>query len=91
MIDMTRAGLKTQLQHVENIADQHLPNLRQTALSTMHTELDTELHRLTTLKKRNPSIRPEEIEAMQSRIDQLDHRLASSTLKLTALRVIYTH
>ena len=91
MIDMTRTNLKKQLQHLEIIADEHLPAIRSTALESMHAELDPELHRLSTLQKRNPTIRPEEINAMQSRIDQLDQRLASSTLTLSALRVIYTH
>jgi ATP-dependent helicase HepA len=57
----------------------------------MHAELDGELQRLLTLKKRNPTIRNEEVQALRTKISDLEVRLQSSTLKLSALRVMYTH
>ena len=91
MIDMTRPALKKQLQHIEALAAQQIDEIKRTSAKKMHESLDDELHRLQTLKKRNPTIREAEVSALQSRIAELDKRLSSSTLKLSALRVIYTH
>jgi ATP-dependent helicase HepA len=91
MIDRTRATLKKQIQEIEGIASQQLPVLRKAAIASMHAELDGELQRLLTLKKRNPTIRNEEVQALRTKISDLEVRLQSSTLKLSALRVMYTH
>lgn len=56
----------------------------------MHEELDGELQRLLTLQKRNPTIREEEVELLRTKISDVEKRFQSSTLKLFALRVIYT-
>ncbi len=91
MIERTRATLKKQMQHIEDIASQQLPMFRNAAITSMHKELDGELQRLLDLKKRNPTIREEEVQALRTKISDLEMRLQSSTLKLSALRVIYTH
>jgi ATP-dependent helicase HepA len=91
MIDRTRARLKKQVQHIEEMASQQLPAFRQAAIASMHAELDGELQRLRTLQKRNPTIRDEEVQALRTKIFDLEKRLQSSTLKLSALRVMYTH
>ena len=91
VIERTRATLKKQVQHIEGIASQQLPEFRHAAIASMHKELDGELQRLLTLQKRNPTIRDEEVHALRTKISDLDKRLRSSTLKLSALRVIYTH
>ncbi len=91
MIDRTRATLKKQVQVIEEIASQQLPMFRNTAITSMHTELDSELQRLLSLKKRNPTIRNEEVHSLSTKISDLEKRLQGSTLKLSALRVIYTH
>jgi ATP-dependent helicase HepA len=57
----------------------------------MHTELDGELQRLLALQKRNPTIREEEVQALRTKITDLEKRLQSSALKLSTLRVMYTH
>ncbi|MDT3776305.1 helicase-related protein [Nitrospira sp. MA-1] len=90
MIEKTRATLKKQMQHIEEMAAQQLPVLRNTAIASMHEELDNELQRLLTLKKRNPTIRDEEVQLLRTKISDIETRLQSSTLKLSALRVIYT-
>ncbi len=91
MIDMTRASLKKQVQLIEKRAEEQLPTLRSTCIAAMHSELDGELHRLITLQKNNPSIRDWEITQLKQKIEALEMRLSTSTLKLSALRVIYTH
>ena len=91
LIDRTRATLKKQVQEIETIASQQLPVFRHAAIASMHAELDGEFQRLRTLKKRNPTIRDEEIQSLSTKISDLEKRLQSSTLKLSALRVIYTH
>ena len=91
MIQRTRATVKKQVQHIENIAAQQLPAFRHAAIASMHKELDGELHRLLTLQKRNPTIRDEDVQSLRTKITNLEKRLQSSTLKLSALRVMYTY
>ncbi|MEC4672762.1 MAG: hypothetical protein VST68_01110, partial [Nitrospirota bacterium] len=91
LIDRTRTTLKKQVQRIEEIASQQLPVFRHAAIAAMHAELDGELQRLRTLQKRNPTIRDEEVQSLRTKISNLEKRLQSSTLKLSALRVIYTH
>ena len=90
MIQSTRATLKKQVQHIEEIAAQQLPMLRNAAIASMHEELDNELQRLLTLQKRNPTIRDEEVQFLRTKIFDMERCLQSSTLHLSALRVIYT-
>jgi len=91
IIDRTRTTLKNQVQQIEEIASQQLPTFRNAAISSMHIELDAELQRLLTLQKRNPTIRNQEVQALSTKISELENRLQNATLKLSALRVIYTH
>jgi ATP-dependent helicase HepA len=91
MIDRTSTTLKQQVQMVEETASQQLGQLRTSSIAAMHSALDSELGRLLTLKKRNPTIRDEEIRQLQTTIAELEKCLKSSSLKLSALRVIYTH
>ena len=91
MIEKTREALKKQIQNIEDMASQQLPLIRKSAITSMHEDLDGELQRLITLQKRNPTIRNEEIQALSTQISELETRLQNSTLKLSALRVIYTH
>ena len=91
LIERTGPTLKKQVQHIEEIAVQKLPDFRNAALASMRKELDGELQRLVSLQKRNPTIRDEEIQALRTKIFNLEARLQNSTLKLSALRVIYTH
>ena len=91
LIERTHSTLKKQVQHIEEVASQQLPAFRQTAILSMHKELDRELQRLISLQKRNPTIRDEELQALRSKISDLEKRLENSTLKLSALRVIYAY
>ncbi len=91
MIQRTRGTLKKQIPKIEEIAAQQLPMFRNAAIALMHKELDGELHRLFTLQKRNPTIRDEEVQALRRNISELEKRLQRSSLKLSALRVIYTY
>ncbi len=91
MIERTGAIVKKQIHGIEEMASQQLPVFRQAAIASMHEKLDSELQRLRTLKKRNPTIRDEEVQALSTKISELDVRLQNSTVKLSALRVIYTH
>ncbi|MDH5427886.1 MAG: SNF2-related protein [Nitrospirota bacterium] len=91
MIARTRATLKKQVHHIEAMASQQLPALRQAAIASMHAELDGELQRLISLQTRNPTIRDEEVGALRTKISDLQTRLQGSTLKLSALRVMYAY
>jgi len=62
--------------------------LREQASQLMHEQLDAELARLQALARRNPAVRPEEIEALIAERDALAETLANSRLRLDALRLI---
>jgi ATP-dependent helicase HepA len=53
----------------------------------MHTLQQSELQRLRALADVNPNIRPEEIDHLVAETEELQHYLASTHLKLEALRV----
>ncbi|MEM7292929.1 MAG: helicase-related protein [Pseudomonadota bacterium] len=91
MIDMTRDTLKKQIATIEQLVGQRVAPIRSAAIQAMHAKLDPELARLRALQKRNPTIRQDECDALEGRIEELEKRLAGLTLQLSALRVIYTH
>ncbi|MBK1620513.1 RNA polymerase-binding ATPase [Lamprobacter modestohalophilus] len=62
--------------------------LREQAGRLMRDQLDQELARLQALARRNPAVRPAEIEALAAERDALAETLANSRLRLDALRLI---
>lgn len=62
----------------------------QDAESVMRSELGAELHRLTTLKAVNPSIRQEELDYLAYRIEESATHIKHANLHLQALRLIIT-
>ena len=60
----------------------------QEAILGMKKELETEQDRIRDLAKKNPNIRLDEIESLESKIASSEHFLKNSQLKLDAIRVI---
>ncbi len=92
---LARALLKTKSKVIEAMvalaeqeAARESQDLREQASTLMREQLDQELERLQALARRNPAVRPEEIEALAAERDALAETLANSRLRLDALRLI---
>ncbi|WP_462319961.1 RNA polymerase-associated protein RapA [Halochromatium sp.] len=92
---LARALLKTKSKVIEAmvaLAEQEAAResrgLREQACALMREQLDQELARLQALARRNPAVRPEEIDALIAERDALAETLANSRLRLDALRLI---
>ncbi len=74
----------------EQKAEQQLPSLIQQAQARMNALQQPQLERLQTLALVNPSIRNVEIEQQRQLIDELQHSIDRSLLKLDAIQVLVT-
>ncbi|HEX4997390.1 MAG TPA: RNA polymerase-associated protein RapA [Terriglobia bacterium] len=70
------------------IAQAAAPAIVERAREEMVTRLEHEVHRLRELRKINPSVRPAEIELVETERRNLDARLAGARLRLDAIRLI---
>ncbi len=73
-----------------DLAKQRVLAVVEPALTAMREQLGEELHRLQVLKKRNDHVREDELQLAASQIIELEDILASSRLRLDALRLICT-
>jgi ATP-dependent helicase HepA len=74
----------------EGAARAAVPGLRDGAIARMHRLLGEELDRLRALARVNPSVRADEVAALERRRDLLAQALAKMHLRLDALRLIVT-
>lgn len=82
--------LEKMIERGEQLAVAAAAKLEAEARERMHAELEVELERLQALAKVNPSVRPDEIEHLESRRELLSRHLSRVRLHLDALRVIMT-
>ncbi len=85
---MKQKLLPAMLAAAQAIAARQLPALIQSATKEMTTQLDAEVERLETLRSINDHVRPEEIEMLQSQKAALQAAIASTRLRLDAVRLI---
>ncbi len=83
--------VRQQVMAAETLAEQRTPQLREQSVKDMETELGAELNRLTALAKVNPSIRPDELQALQDDMAELREALSQSRMQMEAVRVLFTH
>jgi len=83
----TRAKIVTMIEQAERLAAKQESSIIDSAKTRMHTLQQSELQRLRALADVNPNIRPEEIDHLVAETEELQHYLASTHLKLEALRV----
>lgn len=83
--------VRQQVMAAETLAEQRTPQLREQSVKDMETELGAELNRLTALAKVNPSIRPDELQALQDDMAELREALSQSRIQMEAVRVLFTH
>ena len=88
MVRMAREQIVEQLQQAQTQADRELPGMIDQALQAMQAEQQAEYDRLAALAAVNPGIHPSELEALQTRREQMAQALSRAELRLDALRVI---
>jgi ATP-dependent helicase HepA len=74
----------------ESLAQAAIGDLREGAIARMQSLLGEELDRLRALARVNPSVRPDEISALERRRELLGQALAKTHLRLDALRLLVT-
>ncbi|WP_148255242.1 RNA polymerase-associated protein RapA [Aidingimonas lacisalsi] len=82
--------LREMLSNGEREADRELPSIVEAAQTRMRKTLDGELIRLQALARHNPSVRPDELQALQDERSALNGALDNTRLRLDAARVIVT-
>lgn len=70
------------------VVEPKLDVVKQEAHKAMYASLNGELERLQALKSVNPNIRDEEIDALESQIEDLDRYINSAQVQLDSLRLI---
>lgn len=88
LINPLRSRIQDMLQHGQEQAGNTSKGLIDYATENMHTTYDMEIERLKSLQQVNPNIKPEEIELLLEHRSQLKRHMASSKLRLDAVRLI---
>ncbi len=83
--------IRRQVMAAETLAEQQAPQLRQQSVTQMQAELGAEFNRLAALANVNPSIRPDELQALQDDMVELGEALSQSRMQMEAVRVLFTH
>ncbi len=82
-----RPKINAMIEHAEQLAAEHEPSIVDAANTQMQNLQQLELQRLQALARVNPNIRQEEIDHLSAETSELQHYLASTHIKLEALRV----
>jgi ATP-dependent helicase HepA len=82
------AILKSIVEGATELAEKRTTEIRNDALRTAKTTLQTEIQRLVDLKKVNDHVRPEEIEAASQQLQRITDAILNARLRLDSLRVI---
>lgn len=85
-----RAKIVAMIKQAEQLATDQEPLIVDTAKTRMKQLQESELERLRALSQVNPNIRQEEIDHLKAETDELEHYLASTHLKLEAVRLAVT-
>ena len=88
LVRQTRSDIVSLVAHAEEIAIEQQREISAEALLSMHKIQGRELERLQSLALRNPNIRTEEIDYLESSTRLLEGALQTAQCKLEALRVL---
>ncbi len=91
LVEAQHDTIRRQVMAAETLAEAHAPQLREHSVAHMEAELGAELNRLVALAKVNPSIRPDELQALHDDIVELREALSQSRMQMEAVRVLFTH
>ncbi len=88
LITPLRKRIQEMLHQGEQRAESAAKDLLANSISKMRSQYELEIERLVALQQINPNIRPEEIGIMQEQRRQLESHMASSKIRLDAVRLI---
>jgi ATP-dependent helicase HepA len=91
LVSAQHQKIRRQVLAAEALAEKRAPQLRQQSVAHMEAELGAEFHRLAALARVNPSIRPDELQALQDDMAELREALSQSGMQMEAVRVLFTH
>ena len=86
----TRPKVVEMIKHAEQLATSQEASIIKAAKTRMQKLQESELGRLRALSEVNPNIRQEELDYLAAKTDELEHYLASTHLKLEAIRLAVT-
>lgn len=81
--------LQSAVKQIENAAQGLVPEILDKATLEMHTELNGEIDRLVALKKHNPNVREDEINALISKKQALGRYIGEAQLHTDCIRVVF--
>ena len=84
-----RKVLPTMLERVRDLGTEASKGVIESALRTMHAQLDDEITRLKDLAAMNDHIRPEEIDALVAREQELAAAIRSARVRVDAVRLVW--
>ena len=90
IIKQVREEVEAKMALASSLAEPRLNAILSSAEQTMRDSLGAELHRLSTLREINPSIRQEELDHLGYRIEECALHIRHANLQLQALRLIIT-
>ena len=88
VVEKTRPIIQTLLDQTQQLADKQLDQIKSDATNNMKNDLGDELERLQALQVVNNSIRDDEIEFIQQRIENSGEQINRASFQLQAARVI---
>ncbi|ETX08181.1 MAG: helicase SNF2 [Candidatus Entotheonella gemina] len=91
LIESQYETVRRQVMAAEVLAEEQAPRLREQSVAHMQAELGAEFNRLVALAKVNPSIRSDELQALQDDMADLREALSQSRMQMEAVRVLFTH
>ncbi len=90
VIESQETLLKNLLAKTDQLASEQTQRIVANSLATMRQYQSEETNRLLALQKKNPNIRPEELDYLQQQTELLEQFIAQSPCQLDAIRVIVT-
>jgi ATP-dependent helicase HepA len=91
LVSAQHETIRRQVLAAEALAEKRAPRYRQQSVAHMEAELGAEFNRLAALARVNPSIRPDELRALQDDMAELREALLQSGMQMEAVRVLFTH
>ena len=88
LVNSVQKDIHVLIEQAEKVVAEELVSVRHAAQADMETNLRAELDRLQALKAVNPNIRDDELELIESQIQELTGYIAKAQVQLDSLRLI---
>ncbi|HIF9422942.1 TPA: RNA polymerase-associated protein RapA [Photobacterium damselae] len=88
LVNSVQKDIHVLIEHAERAIETELDQVRQQAQAEMEATLQAEFNRLQVLKAVNPNIRDDELELLQTQIQELTNYIGKAQIQLDSLRLI---